>query len=285
MEATNETSVFHKFQCLPSELRVKIWEEALPEESDTTLFAHERWDYVYWPQEGMDDEINFENISESWTRADFRVYDVPAVRMAPLLNANREARHVAVAWACQHGYRKARRGAGDGDGNGPAPLVMRRRVDPAVDAVYYPTAEAPSARFHEARDMMMYNDPDNDEGSFVSFVKAVALPRAMIEEVSMETWRRIKLMHRRWDVLYVVLGPQPDNLAGGVWELHHHPVYGPGSLVWDMEAGAFYNAQGGDVTVDGDVSAVVDAVARALADVADDVTDMELRLARAVRRG
>ncbi|KAL8393745.1 hypothetical protein RB595_003476 [Gaeumannomyces hyphopodioides] len=276
MEATNASPAFHKFLDLPLELREQIWRDALPEESDATLFAHESAYWVPSAWEGEDGEGEY----LSTTAIELDLNHVDAVLLTtPLLNANREARRVAVTWARRRGYNMAHFKAGDAT----LPLAMARRVDPAIDAIYYPAVEFLAAGAQEPRDVMPMRT-DLGDAPLYSPIVAIAVPRAMVEEEDEEIYQRITEVHRRWRVLYVVLDPQPDDVMSDTWELQHHPDYGPGSLVWDARAGAFANVRRGNGTMDGDVSAVIDAVARGMADMGDSFISAELRLARAVRR-
>ncbi|KAL8392550.1 hypothetical protein RB595_002660 [Gaeumannomyces hyphopodioides] len=297
---------FPAFADLPLELREQVWRDALPvKPGRPTLFPYVEGSWVrgsFSPDDQWYNELD-PGTSQFTTPS---ASDI-AVK-TPLLDVNREARHVAIAWARKRGYTVKRRG-GDGSDSDtttttttmtcanhnvdiPGPLVITRPVDPSHDAIYLPTAEV-GDNFVKAPWSLWTVTADDDGGGggfqFDSPLTAVALPRALFNSDNDGLFCELDMSQSRLRLLYVILDPQPD-VGSGSWELRDNTIYGPGSFLWDQARRVFVYPEPELSRAGEDMYRAVHGVAEMLSTEEDFRTvlrvpeDFEIRFAHAVKR-
>lgn len=309
MQAVIPSPAFPAFADLPLELREQVWRDALPvKPGRPTLFPYVEGSWVRGSFSPDDQRYNeFDSGSNGTSQFTTPSASDIAVK-TPLLDVNREARRVAVAWARKRGYTVRRRG-GDGSGGGgtttattttmtranhnvdiPGPLVITRPVDPSHDAIYLPTAEV-ADNFVKAPWHLWTMTGDDDGGGFQfdSPLTAVALPRALFNGDNEGLFYELDMSQSRLRLLYVILDPQPD-LGSGSWELRDNTIYGPGSFFWDHARRVFVYPEPELSGAGEDMYRAVHCVAEMLGAMEDFRSvvrvpeDFEIRLAHAVKR-
>ncbi|KAL8357541.1 hypothetical protein RB598_002379 [Gaeumannomyces tritici] len=280
-------------------LREQVWREALPvKPGRPVLFPYVEGSWVRgsWSpdDEWYAEADGWDNLTSRFTTSS--ASDI-AVNNTPLLDVNREARRVAVAWARKRGYTVGCRG-GDGmttttttttvtdanhDVDIPGALVITRPVDPSHDAIYIPTAEV-GDNFVNAP-WNLWTGTGGDGFQIDSRLVAVALPRALFSGDNDVLLFGLDMPQWRLRLLY---GPQPDVWSGS-WELRDNTIYDPGSFCWDSARRVFVYPEPVLSGAGEDMYKAVHGVAEMLG--AEEAfrfssvkPDFEIRLAHAIKR-
>lgn len=241
--SADSNAAFHLFPNLPPELRLQIWQDALPDQAGPGLYNYRPacWEPSTVPQR------HYLALEFRHDRLGRTVLDTP------LTSVSREARDVALAWAAEQDaveiLRVMRRESSSSStcGRGPLPPLLVRRFDPRCDVLYVSLDDW--HRFYtEPHDRAFEPDMIGRDHAVASQVTRVAVPEAFIREWGyyrhyfqemFNPWQSI------WQRLYIILDPQPDGFlpAGGAlagtedtdhiilprWEIDEKPVV---ELVW-----------------------------------------------------
>ncbi|KAJ4422584.1 hypothetical protein N0V82_002703 [Gnomoniopsis sp. IMI 355080] len=124
-------SSFTLFPDLPTELRLHIWNKALPDYIPPALFSWKPrcWKIRFLMNNEPESEPNRDDLN---LVLEFRHSMLgPARFHLPLVSVNNEARGIALSWAAENGIDIDQVGEKDGP-------VLKRAFDPESDAIYFP---------------------------------------------------------------------------------------------------------------------------------------------------
>lgn len=242
---TNATPTFPLFPDLPPELRIQIWQDALPAIGpalypyklgcwEPGLRTESDWDYT----PGRDDQ--------NWL-LEFRHDRLGGARLdIALVSVNTEARDVALAWAAAQGIEVVR------GGGGGAPVLLRN-FDPERDAMYVPPADWP--RFlAEEPELPFELGWDRLGRSFAArcAVARAAVPEAFFGHARDAAWRALDDLCSSFssvEALYVVSGGVSDmpSPGSGGRRCEVDDLQGP-EVVWDHENETWLPRDAGEET-------------------------------------
>lgn len=210
---------FPKFCQLPPEIRILVWERALPASSKDSpaLFPYksgcwqprylEASDPEYLHHWGQDNNIDF----------DFHHYLLDPVQLdIPLFFVNREARQVASAWICRHIIEIWPR-----DGR----IFFSRWFDKERDTLYIPSCSADFIIEPQDRPF----EPDligKTLSSGFHNITKIAFPASILTVDPVQIAEMLPLY--AVDIVYLITGPSQP-----AW--HNSPVDGKVSQRWEFE--------------------------------------------------
>ncbi|GAM89575.1 hypothetical protein ANO11243_076140 [Dothideomycetidae sp. 11243] len=233
---TTVPSTFHGFPRLPTELRLKIWREALPEHAQNTLRLYRKG--CWQPRRlNRDDQDYALNRPEPRINLYFRSDLLGGVGMllSPAL-VNHEAHAVAKEWMRDgsSGPPKYRL-----EWHAARPLAVIRSLDLAHDAIYVPQDRFEDFVFEPNRRLAC---PDLS-GKIVVIhgqdVKRVAIPMALLENHSglatelLTYYPGVELL---LIVLQTVGGTDLSSVDGELWRFEYTRGV---CFTWDASSGAF----------------------------------------------
>ncbi|KAM0234997.1 hypothetical protein ACHAP5_009859 [Fusarium lateritium] len=210
--------MFTFFKDLPLELRLEIWQHALPTVDLPGLAIYEKgcwqprfltpsdWDY----DEGDPDNIRFE----------FRYELLPVSLEVPMVFVNHEARSVALSWLQRSGIQIRSK-----DGQ----TYFQRPMNREIDALYLPIDKLEDF-LTEPLDRHFEEDMINRQVDMVPYIRRFAISEDFFynEEFVLDAW----VWFHNMNIIYVVVGQQPDDQ--GHWEMVDK---GERSITWDVEKG------------------------------------------------
>lgn len=236
---TNATPTFPLFPDLPPELRIQIWQDALPA-IGPALYPYKLGCWEPGLRTESDRDYTPGRDDQNWL-LEFRHDRLGAARLdIALVSVNTEARDVALAWAAAaaQGIEVVRGGGGTGQ------PVLLRNFDPERDAMYVPPADWP--RFlAEELELPFGLGWDRLGRSFAArcAVARVAVPEAFFGHARDAAWRALDDLCSSFssvEALYVVSGEEgsdmPSQGSGGrpPWRCEVDDLQGP-EVVWDYE--------------------------------------------------
>ncbi|ROV96077.1 hypothetical protein VPNG_09168 [Cytospora leucostoma] len=227
------TARFTLFSNLPPELRIQIWQDALPDTIGPGLYRYRPgcWeprhitesDYNYTPG---DDRSNWE--------INFRYDRLGSARFNnALVSVNREARDVALDWAAKRDVEI--RQAGDSH-------VLLRHFDPERDCMYVSPDDWDAFLTEEIEVPWEFNLDQQDRSYHIEcHVTRIAVPEAIFTHKD-ATWRGLDDLFDGFSsiqALYVVSGPLSDMPSpGSDGDLPGYceiDILQGTELVWDLE--------------------------------------------------
>ncbi|KAM0342099.1 hypothetical protein ACHAPU_009712 [Fusarium lateritium] len=210
--------MFTIFADLPPELRLKIWQHALPKLDEPGLAVYKKgcWQPRFLtPSDSDYDEGDLENI-----RLEFRYQLLRVSIEMPLVFVSREARAVALLWVQKNGIEMQCSGS---------QLSFWRQMNHTVDALYLPL-DRMNEFGDEPLDRAFEEDLVDRQMTVESYVHHFA--------ISDEFFCTDMPMPEVWDwfsrikTLYVVLDQQPDEYHP--WEVVEAEAW---SIIWTPENG------------------------------------------------
>jgi hypothetical protein len=140
LRAKESTSLgFTLFACLPTELRIQIWEEYLVSLVDyigPSIHIYRRKD-IWRPLTLTEEHIWFEPDCENlYLEFQHDLVDPVHIKV-PLMFVNRESRYIALEWTAKHGIKSFFPTNIEGFGE-YEPVIFGRRFDPSRDILYIP---------------------------------------------------------------------------------------------------------------------------------------------------
>ncbi|KAJ5232314.1 hypothetical protein N7468_005270 [Penicillium chermesinum] len=230
MDNMASTSSFLRFPDLPTELRLNIWYQCLPEDSALFFYKEGCWHARNLPnaEEGIPSEMEITFLDERLDPVNFTPH---------ILSVNQEAREVAQSWI----HRKALQGRLESPAAPQPPYV--RRFDRDVDTLYVPHEKWVSF-ISEMFDKMF----DPDIGTQILRIrthsyKRIALPLSVLESFDEypDPIETVVKEFAHFDELVIVINSPPDlpmaqngSHVQQRWVLQHTPI----KLFWKHEEDA-----------------------------------------------
>ncbi|KAM0292359.1 hypothetical protein ACHAO9_003337 [Fusarium lateritium] len=219
--------MFTIFMDLPLELRLEIWQYALPTVDLPGLAIYKKgcwqprfltpsdWDYY----EGDPDNIRFE----------FRYELLPVSLEVPMMFVNHEARNVALSWLQRSGIRMR-------CNNGQS--YFQRPMNHNIDALYLPIDKLEEFDT-EPSDRQFEEDMINRHVGVVPYLRHFAISEEFFNSSEFFLEGLDWFIHL--ETIYVVIGQQPDD--HGHWEIVD---IGERPIIWGVERG-FEMGDGGTI--------------------------------------
>ncbi|KAF9879062.1 hypothetical protein CkaCkLH20_03295 [Colletotrichum karsti] len=204
---------FTLFQDLPTELRIHIWEDALPDEIKPALYSYKPG--CWKPRQMTESEYNYDpsNADNNWLiEFNHRMLGDAPLNI-PLLWVNSEARDVVVAWAAKQGLEMRESEGEDKRIRGPVPM---RPFHPEQDALYV-SLDDWDGFMNEVLELpftLGWDQMDRQFGTQCEVYK-VAVPETLFRERD-AAWRSLPELFQPCPLVkevYLVHDPQPDPAA------------------------------------------------------------------------
>ncbi|KJZ79182.1 hypothetical protein HIM_01333 [Hirsutella minnesotensis 3608] len=213
-------AAFHFFSSLSAELRIQIWQNALPKKVEQALYFYKKGCWCPRRLTEADEDYDPEN-DELNLNFEFRHNSLGYVQFeAPLFSVNREARSITLSWFHQQGVRihfqKDRQ----------CPIFLRR-FDPPHDTIYIPLNQwndflcEPLDRLFEP-DLIQRN-----VGCPAPAFTRIAIPEALLQDEA-DLFSDIFHWYSSLQKLFIVISTPPDLLpedngiaVQGRWEMEN----------------------------------------------------------------
>jgi hypothetical protein len=204
MAAGTEFMTFSHFLRLPSELRTRIWLEALPDADGSALYSYQKGCWCLRRLTEVDHEYDADD--EKNLSLEFRHDLLEPTRVeVPLFLVNDEARNVVLPWICDQGIEL-------GFGEDGEVQCLVRQFDPSRDVLYI----APDRWFdfcNEAYDRLFEPDLLGRAVSHGTDITRIAVPEVFV-------WSRADELSDIFDwfsavsLLLIIVDAQPELLSG-----------------------------------------------------------------------
>ncbi|KAJ5207330.1 hypothetical protein N7491_002037 [Penicillium cf. griseofulvum] len=230
--------VFHLFSFLPTELRLQIWRDALPEADPPALAPYKA---NCWRPVPVAESEREESFHQSCVEMVFRPELLDHIRVkTPLTSVNHEARGAAIEWAFKQGievrFHEARQC-----------LIFLRPFDPMHDVLWF-SQEILEIFVQECWGVFpLINPLDNRQRvSLPIEVARFALPEgALVDDQRMNLIYDSAHCFSGNSIMYIIAGELPNfNVIDGDrtkvhprWELDHMP--NAKALVWNQHTNKF----------------------------------------------
>ena len=278
--AATDPPTFPLFTSLPRELRDQIWRDALPDKVGPAL-SYYRKGYWYPRHLSESDEGHDPDNDENNLNFEFRHDLLDDIRFEiALVNVNREARHLALAWIREQGIEMRPR-------EDPPSPVFVRPFDPTRDALYVPLDQW-NKFLYEPDDRIFQLDLFGHLVDIKSDLTRVAVPAALLRSetaILPEMFRYLCNLK----ALLIVVDPQPnpwpaddDVMLQYRWDFEN--VWG-GAFFWNDHRGGF-DAENSGYLGDQAVYGRIEEASRELGKVLvnDHIRSFEVRPVFAIRR-
>ncbi|KAI1876880.1 uncharacterized protein JN550_000952 [Neoarthrinium moseri] len=251
---TNEPSSFSLFSALPPELRVQVWDHALPYVGPALHFYKKG----YWRLQHLTEaDVDYDPHDEDNLHISFRHDLLDDVRFElPSTFVNREAHDVTLAWLRDHGIQVRR--LEDGESQDEKCSTFVRLFDPKNDILF--------VEFDKWEDFICEPDDRHFEpdiqGKMVSLssdLTQIALPEALLLKEA-DTLPELFRSYFNVRVLFVIINEQPELQHDGdstkpqaPWKVDSAQG---GAFAWNPDRGAF-DFTGSDKTQCSQIESVI----------------------------
>lgn len=222
--------MFTRFMDLAPELRLEIWQHAIPKVDLPGLAIYKKG--CWQPRFLTPSDWDYEEVDPDNIRFEFRYDFLPVAFNVPLAFVNHEARGVVLSWAQKSGFEIQRNESQE---------YLQRQMNCDVDALYLPMDRIEEFEV-EPLDRQFEEDMVHRTVGVVPYIRHFAISEELFysEEPIPESWAWFNNI----ETIYVVVGQQPDE--HGHWEIVDR---GEKPITWDVERG-FELGDGGTVLND-----------------------------------